>query len=375
MVTNEKNCFKIWGLFKMKILYITKFFPPEHGGIEILSKKICDFFNNQNNEIEVLCFSKKKTFISKKNGYKVNHFKSLFNFFSTPISLDIIFFLIKNFKKYDYVHIHTPNPWITFCIIFLPIRKIIVSWGSDIVNQKFIKFFFYPIQYLLLKKAEKIICLSKNYFNHSDELKPFSNKIFIIPPIQKINLTKLNLKKKNRIINIVTVGRLVDYKGHNIAINAIKYLPKNYMLTIIGAGPNKTKILSQISNLNLQDRIKLLDKTSDDLKINILKKATIFLMCSTSRAESFGIAILEAISCGLPLVISNINGSGMNDMIVNNFNGYKFKNFSSIDCAKKIVNICNNNNKLNHFSKNSLKLFSKRFAYKKIEKKLYRIYK
>ena len=97
-------------------------------------------------------------------------------------------------------------------------------------------------------------------------------------------------------------------------------------------------------------------------------------MCSTSRAESFGIAILEAISCGLPLVISNINGSGMNDMIVNNFNGYKFKNFSSIDCAKKIVNICNNNNKLNHFSKNSLKLFSKKFAYKKIEKKLYRIY-
>ena len=28
----------------MKILYITKFFPPEHGGIEILSKNICDFF-------------------------------------------------------------------------------------------------------------------------------------------------------------------------------------------------------------------------------------------------------------------------------------------------------------------------------------------
>ena len=76
----------------MKILYITKFFPPEHGGIEILSKKICDFFNNQNNEIEVLCFSKKKTFISKKNGYKVNHFKLLFNFFSTPISFNIIFF-------------------------------------------------------------------------------------------------------------------------------------------------------------------------------------------------------------------------------------------------------------------------------------------
>ena len=98
-------------------------------------------------------------------------------------------------------------------------------------------------------------------------------------------------------------------------------------------------------------------------------------MCSTSRAESFGIAILEAISCGLPLVITNINGSGMNDMVISNYNGYKFKKFSSIDCAKKIVNICQKKNKLNHFSKNSLKLFSNRFEYKKIEKKLLKIYK
>ena len=359
----------------MKILYITKFFPPEHGGIEILSKKICDFFNNKNNEIEVLCFSKKKTFISKKNGYTVNFFKSLFHLFATPISFKIIFFLIKNFKKYDYVHIHTPNPLITLCIVFLPIKKLIVSWGSDIVNQKFISFFFYPIQYLLLKKAEKIICLSKNYLNHSSDLKPFFDKIFIIPPIQKINQTKLNLKKNNKIVNIVTVGRLVDYKGHNIAIKAVKYLPKNYILTIIGNGPNKIKILRQISDLNLQDRVKLLDNVNDDLKINILKKSTIFLMCSTSRAESFGIAILEAISCGLPLVITNINGSGMNDMVISNYNGYKFKKFSSIDCAKKIVNICQKKNKLNHFSKNSLKLFSNRFEYKKIEKKLLKIYK
>ena len=48
-------------------------------------------------------------------------------------------------------------------------------------------------------------------------------------------------------------------------------------------------------------------------------------MCSNTRAESFGISILEAISCGLPLVISNVKGSGMNDMIVNNVNGLKFK--------------------------------------------------
>ena len=44
----------------MKILYITKYFPPEYGGIETLSKNICDFFFKKNKKIEVICFSKKK---------------------------------------------------------------------------------------------------------------------------------------------------------------------------------------------------------------------------------------------------------------------------------------------------------------------------
>ena len=50
----------------MKILYITKFFPPEYGGIETLSKNICDFFHNKKKKIEVISFSKKKPTYRKK---------------------------------------------------------------------------------------------------------------------------------------------------------------------------------------------------------------------------------------------------------------------------------------------------------------------
>ncbi len=44
----------------MKILYITKFFPPEYGGIETLSKNICDHFYYKAKKIDVIAFSKKK---------------------------------------------------------------------------------------------------------------------------------------------------------------------------------------------------------------------------------------------------------------------------------------------------------------------------
>ncbi len=359
----------------MKILYITKFFPPEYGGIETLSKNICDFFHNKKKKIEVISFSKKKTYVSKKNIYKVNFFKPIFSLFSTPISFSIIIFLYKNYRKYDYIHVHTPNPLIELCLILLPIKKLVVSWGSDIINQKTLKFFFNPVQYCLLKKSKKIICLSKNYFNYSKELKPFSYKTVIIPPLIKKRKSKqIHYSKNNKEINLVTVGRLVNYKGHHIGVRAMNFLPKNYQLNIVGDGANKEKLLNQISQLNLKNRIRLFDKANDEAKKKILKKSSIFLMCSTSRAESFGIAILEAISYGLPLIISNVKGSGMNDMIRDNYNGYKFKNLSSIDCSKKILKLSKSLYKLNLFSKNSLRLFNIKFNDKKIESKLKKIY-
>ena len=96
-------------------------------------------------------------------------------------------------------------------------------------------------------------------------------------------------------------------------------------------------------------------------------------MCSDNRAESFGLAILEAISAGLPIVIPFVKGSGMNDMVVNGSNGYKFKLNSPQDCSEKIKKIIINK-KIVKFSKNSLNIYKKNFHPNKIYKKLDKIY-
>ena len=359
----------------MKILYICKYFAPEYGGMETLSKNICDYFYKRNFHIEVLCFSKNKQFISSKFGYKTYYFKSIFNLFSTPISLSMILFLFKNYKKYDRIHIFTPNPWVTFWLNFLPHKEIIVSWGSDIINQKILKLIFNPFQSFFLKKSKTIICLSKTYFNYSKDLLKFKKKVIIIPPLlimKKFNKIK---KKKQKKIELISVGRLVDYKGHDIAINSLKFLPENYLLKIIGDGKKFKKLKKQILKLKLNKRVTIHKGLSNTSKFTMIKEADIFLMCSRSRAESFGIAILEAISVGLPLVISNIKGSGMNDMIKNNYNGYKFKNESYIDCANQIKRISQNKKKLKNFSNNSKKLYLKKFDFKSVSNKLINIYK
>ncbi len=343
----------------MKILYITKYFPPEKGGIETLSKGICDLVNKKkDNYIEVLSFSKTKSFLTKKYGYKVHHFRSYFNFFSTPISFRIIYFLFKKISKFDFIHLHVPNPFVGFFLLFFNYKKIVISWGSDIINQKILKTFYYPFQYFLLNKAYKIICLSSEYFKSSKDLKNFGKKVSIIPPIIKSKEKKKYFNKEK--INILMIGRLVDYKRHDLAIKSLASLPNKFELNIIGDGKNKGKLNQLIYDLNLTKRAKILDKVNEKKKYFYLKKSDVFLMCSNTRAESFGISILEAISCGLPLVISNVKGSGMNDMIVNNVNGLKFKKNSLNDCVKKLLMISKNKNKLKSFSKNSFKSYKKK---------------
>ena len=357
----------------MKIFYITKYFPPEYGGIENLSKSICDHFCKKNH-IEVVSFSKNQTITKKYNSYRVHFFKSIFNFFSTPISFQMLNYIRNNCKNFDYVHLHLPNPWATICLLFIPKNKIVVSWGSDIISQKILKLFYKPIQNLTLNKAAKIIGLSRNYTSYSSDLKKFKSKITIIPPLQKIlKIKKKNIKKNYKKINILTIGRLVDYKRQDIAIRTMSFLPKKYFLTIIGNGRNERKLKNIIYSLNLKSRVKILKNVNDIEKNNFLLKSDIFLMCSDNRAESFGLAILEAISAGLPIVIPFVKGSGMNDMVVDGSNGYKFKLNSPQDCSKKIKKIIINK-KIVKFSKNSLNIYKKNFHPNKIYKKLDKIY-
>ena len=171
------------------------------------------------------------------------------------------------------------------------------------------------------------------------------------------------------------IGRLVDYKRHDIAINSLAFLPEKFTLNIIGDGYNRSKLQQLINTLKLNKRVKILKNINNKKKYFYLRNSDIFMMCSNSRAESFGISILEAISCGLPLIISSVKGSGMNDMIINNYNGLKFKKNSIDDCVKKLNLISKNKSKLKIYSRNSYLIYRKKFDIYKIRKNLNKIYK
>lgn len=106
-------------------------------------------------------------------------------------------------------------------------------------------------------------------------------------------------KLKNKVI--ISVGRLSKEKGYKDLINLFsKIEDEEWILNIVGDGPEYDKLNQQIEHLNLKNNVKLLGSKSTEELNNLYKEASIYIM--TSYEESFGLVLLEAASHGLPII-------------------------------------------------------------------------
>jgi len=110
---------------------------------------------------------------------------------------------------------------------------------------------------------------------------------------------------------IISVGRLVSYKGYEYLIKSAKFLSVNTVILIVGTGPMLKSLERIVQDLNLEDRVFFLGPLDSDLLQSLFRIASLFCLSSTYRAEAFGVVLLEAMSYSLPIVATNIIGSGV----------------------------------------------------------------
>lgn len=118
------------------------------------------------------------------------------------------------------------------------------------------------------------------------------------------------------------MGALRDVKGHDVLIRAFADIKRKHpeaVLTIVGDGEKREKYEMLISSLGLENKVRLTGWLPQEKVKKELERASIFVF--PSRNEGFGIALLEAMSCGLPVIASRIGGipevvSGTNAILV-----------------------------------------------------------
>tara|TARA_B100001142_G_scaffold104718_1_gene106716 strand:+ start:883 stop:2004 length:1122 start_codon:yes stop_codon:yes gene_type:complete len=353
----------------IKILHIAKYHDGRFGGIEHISNLINKNFS-KNYDITTLGFGQKKQ-IRNEIGNRLILCKPIFTISSQPFSIKYIKEILSLSKKNDFIYLHYPNVLAFFSLLFLKKQKIIIHWHSDIIKQKIIYLFIRWIEKSILKKSSLVIVTSSNYLKASKPLKkfhqkisivnfgmkdPYKNKIFKIKSLP----TERNIKTKK--INIMSIGRLVGYKGYEYLINSMKYLDKErFQLTIIGEGKLQKKLNNLCKINSLENNIQILSNVDNRKKHALFKNCHIFCLPSISRAEAFGLVLLEALSYGIPLITFYMPESGTNFINRNGFNGLLVRGKNSKELANKIIKISTEKKIYTKLSKNARIDYEKRF--------------
>lgn len=376
----------------MKILHIGKYYPPFHGGIENF---MCSLMEQQKADGHIVSavvhhHKKKKPFFEENiNGCTIYRIPLYGQFSYVPISPSFGFYLNNVFKKEkpDLIHIHTPNLSAFWCLLYPFIRKTpwVIQWQSDVVGEfpnikiKILYPFFRVFEKALLNKAKKIIVATPPYANTSKPLIKFVKKIAIVP----LALSEIVLEEKPKLevsptINLLMIGRLTYYKGHNIIIEALASLKAqqvNFCLSIVGDGELFSKLKQQIKNLHLDDNVKLLGKLSDEDLMSQLTQSDLLCLPSIERTEAFGVVLLEAMRASKPCLVTDVAGSGMSWIVQDGKTGFVVKSNDVINLVEKLKFIALNRELLLIYGKAGRKRFDEVFSIRMVSSEISTIYR
>jgi glycosyltransferase involved in cell wall biosynthesis len=114
---------------------------------------------------------------------------------------------------------------------------------------------------------------------------------------------------------ILLVSRLKEQKGHRVLVEACGILAQRgvgFECLLIGLGPERNRIESQINALGLQERVQLLGAVANDQLKPYLASSAVFALPAVVAADGdqdgIPVALMEAMACGLPVVSTPVSG-------------------------------------------------------------------
>lgn len=182
-----------------------------------------------------------------------------------------------------------------------------------------------------------------------------------------LKLKIVNSKFDNHWPWIGSVGRLVKEKNYETFIEAAKAVPKSYFF-IIGDGPELNVLKLKIVNYKLTDRFFIIPSSGYDAQY--LKAFDVFVMSSIK--EGLPYVLLETMSAGVPVVVTN--AGGMSEMIHNHKNGLMVSQRNPEALARSIGGLLENKTIAEELAIVAKKTVEERFSLKSMIKETERIY-
>ena len=263
--------------------------------------------------------------------------------------LEYSYATIKNRNKYDVVY--TRSLGINFLISsiiakkFLKKKLVFLISESRITHTSFRGKFFRPFLKNVLLISDSLISSSEYLIQEIDEYLVKVDRTKLVFIHEAVDTTKFKPENKSNIENILlTVARVDPVKGLENLIDSIPFIIKeipNVKLKIVGSIPNKNyflKLERHTLELGCNKFIDFVGPVPHNQISNIYLSSKIFVL--TSKTEASSISTLEAMSCGIPVVVTKVGG--MPSLVKDGINGFLVEPNNPKMIAEKIIELIKN---------------------------------
>lgn len=321
-----------------------------------------ELINKYGLKLNEICFA--------RNPFKVQNIKALKQLSN----------LIKK-EKFDFIHCHEPVGGALARLAGKLNKKFVLYTvhGFHFFSGAPIKHWilYYNFEYILSFFTDAIITICHEDFERAQKL--HAKRVYYIPGIG-LDFSKFKISQRELIRNnireelgikkddfvLITVGEISIRKNQNVIIKAMNELQnKELKLIICGEGDQKEELIKLIEEFHLEENV-IFAGFRKDIP-NVLCAADIFIY--PSLWEGLGIAGLEAMSSGLPIIGSNRRG--IKDYIINEETGFLFEPYDYKKLAQIINTLIKNNsllNKIGQAGQQSIQNFSIEKSLSEMEK-------
>lgn len=158
-------------------------------------------------------------------------------------------------------------------------------------------------------------CRGVHYISVSEDVREQAGRALKIPPWKHrviyngVDVARFSFvtRMKSERPTVIQIGRFYPEKGHAVSLRALALLVKSHpgvRLVLIGDGPIRAELERQVGQLGLVERV-VFAGVQDDIRPH-LEEADVLWM--PSEREGLGIACLEAMASGLPVVATSVGG-------------------------------------------------------------------
>tara|TARA_Y100000768_G_scaffold521_1_gene413 strand:+ start:52023 stop:53108 length:1086 start_codon:yes stop_codon:yes gene_type:complete len=252
-------------------------------------------------------------------------------------------------------------------------RPFILSvWGSDIYHFPYKNKFYKWLLKLVIKNSDKVCSTSvamkqiiEREYNRLDvEVISFGVDIDFFRP-----------GNSSQQFNVGTIKSIENYNGIDCLIDAARLViedyNKNIYFQIVGEGSLKKEMEQKAKDLKIEDKIKFIGFVDHKKVLKYYKNLSIFI--AVSKRESFGVSVLEAASCGIPSITSNIGG--LTEVNIHNETGVVINPDDPKKLAESIVKLYEQKELRLKLGKNARKRVEKKFNWKNNVNEMIKVYK